>query len=136
LLTGKAQLRRSITLDTLLEGGFVILGEEPGRELVMGVVGKFWRPASGIERIEAEDFESFDRPGFAKGALNFAVGERGESRTLLTTETRVLCTDASARRKFRLYWRAIGPFSGVIRHLMLREVRRDAEAASVVEPAL
>jgi hypothetical protein len=136
LLTGKAQLRRSITLDMLLEEGFVILGKEPDRELVMGAVGKFWRPEGGIERIEAEDFESFDRPGFAKGAFNFTVEKYGHAATLLATETRVRCTDASSRRKFALYWRVIGPFSGAIRHLMLREVKQDAEAASLVEPSL
>jgi hypothetical protein len=136
LLTGKAQLRRSITLDTVIEGGFVILGEDSGRELVMGVVGKFWRPDGGIEPIEAPDFEGFDSPGFAKGAFNFTVEEQSQDSTLLTTETRVLCTDDSARRKFRLYWGVIGPFSGAIRHMMLRELRRDAEAASLVEPAL
>jgi hypothetical protein len=126
LLTGKAQLRRSITLDSLLENGFVILAEETPRELVVGTVGQFWRPDSGIERIQPEEFEAFDRPGFAKAAINFTIEERGSS-SLLATETRVLCSDAPARRKFFLYWRFIGPFSGLIRTLLLREVKRDAE---------
>jgi hypothetical protein len=128
VLTGKLRFQRSITLDTILEGGFVMLAEEPDRELVVGVVGRFWRPDSGIERIGAEEFESYDRPGSAKAAINFTVSELGPWSSRLATETRVLCTDSSARRKFALYWRLIGPFSGVIRHLVLREVKRDAEA--------
>jgi hypothetical protein len=127
LLTGNAQLRRSITLDSLLENGFVILAEEPEREVVLGAVGRFWRPDSGIERIESAAFEDYDRPGFAKAAFNLTVEERGPSSSLLATETRVHCTDDSARRKFALYWRVIGPFSGVIRQLMLRDVKRAAE---------
>jgi hypothetical protein len=131
LLTGKAQFRRNITLDSFLDGGFMILGEEPKRELVIGVVGRFWRPDSGIERIDPKGFDGFVRPGFAKGALNFTVSERGPARTLLATETRVLCTDDAARRKFRLYWRVVGPFSGVIRHLMLRQVKQVAEGSNL-----
>lgn len=128
LLTGKARPSRSITLQTFLEAGFMILDEDAPREFVMGAVGKFWRPDSGIVRIAPDEFRSFEAPGFAKGILTFTVEERDRTRSLLTTETRVACTDSSARRKFLLYWRAIGPFSGVIRRLMLNEVKRTAEA--------
>ncbi len=127
LLTGKAQLRRALTLETFLDAGFVILAEEPGREFAVGAVGRFWRLDSGIERIAPGDFEDFDRPGFAKAAVNVTVERLGPGKSVLATETRVLCTDAAARRSFLLYWRLIGPFSGAIRHLMLREVKRAAE---------
>ena len=133
LLTGKAHLQRSITIDTLLELGFMILAEEPERELVLGAVGRFWLPASGMERIEPGEFESFDRPGFAKAAMNLTVAGYGPGGSVLATETRVLCTDAAARRRFLLYWRLIGPFSGAIRHLMLRQMKGAAEARSVAE---
>lgn len=131
LVTGKAKPSRSITLDTLLAAGFVILEEDPPRKFVMGVVGKFWRPDSGIVRISADEFRSFRTPGFAKGVISFSVEELDGSTSLVATETRVACTDSSARRKFSLYWRAIGPFSGVIRRLMLNEVKRTAEEAAI-----
>lgn len=83
-------------------------------------------PDSGLVRIAPEEFRGFDEPGYAKGVLTFIVEEQG-SGSLLATETRVACTDASALRKFSLYWRAIGPFSGLIRLLMLYEVKRTAE---------
>ena len=121
LLTGKARPRRSLTLDTFLKAGFIILAEEPGRELVVGAIGRFWRLDSGIERIAPEEFQAFDRPGFAKAALSFTLEEQGPAKTVLATETRVLCTDPAARQRFLLYWRLIGPFSGAIRRLMLGE---------------
>src|SRR5262249_50639703 len=39
---------RQITLQTIIERGFGQLAEEPGREVVLGVVGQFWRPAGNI----------------------------------------------------------------------------------------
>jgi hypothetical protein len=46
---------------------------------------------------------------------------------MLATETRVLCLDDSSRRKFKLYWTLIAPFSGLIRNEALRVVKRAAE---------
>lgn len=125
-LTGKARPSRSITLETVLEAGFTILYEWPPEEFVMGAVGKFWRPDSGLVPIASDGFRSFDEPGYAKAVVSFTVDEHGHG-SLLATETRVACIDATARRKFSLYWRAIGPFSGLIRRLMLDQVRRAAE---------
>lgn len=42
------------------------------------------------------------------------------------TETRVQCLDTASRRSFRRYWRVVGPFSGLIRWVMLRAVREAA----------
>ena len=129
LLTGKARLNRAITLETFLEFGFVILEENPPKEIVMGAVGRFWRPDSGMVRVAPDEFTTFDKPGFARAVLAFTVEERGSATSFLATETRVACTDPSSRRKFLLYWSAIGPFSGMIRRLMLNQAKRTAEAA-------
>jgi hypothetical protein len=126
LIAGRARPTRSITLETFLQAGFTILEDLSPRELVMGAVGRFWRPDSGLVRVAPEEFQSFDEPGYAKAALSFIV-EEGGGCSLLATETRVACTDASALRKFSLYWRVIGPFSGLIRRLMLDQVKRTAE---------
>lgn len=127
LLTGKARPSRSLTLQTFLDAGFTIFEEHPPREFVMGTVGKFWRPDGGLVRLGPEEFRRFDQPGYAKAILSFVVEEH-ESGSLVATETRVVCTDESARRKFSLYWRVIGPFSGFIRRVMLDEVKRAAES--------
>lgn len=128
LVTGKVRPSRSITLQTVLQAGFTVLEEQPPNEFVMGAVGRFWRPDSGLVSITPEEFRPFDEPGYAKAALSFRVEERGGG-SLLATETRVACIDASARRKFSVYWRVIGPFSGLIRRLMLDQVKRRAEGA-------
>ena len=129
LFTGAVKPKRRLGLDEILESGFVVLGEEPGRELVLGVVGRFWRLTSGIARIEPDRFTTFERPGFAKAAWNFLVSERAGGRSTIVTETRIVCTDADARRKFRLYWRLVGPFSALIRRILLRSIKGDAEAS-------
>jgi hypothetical protein len=54
------------------------------------------------------------------------VAREGD-HTLLSTETRVLATDAAARRSFRHYWRLIYPGNAVIRIALLRAIRRSAE---------
>jgi hypothetical protein len=59
--------------------------------------------------------------------VKMAIGWRLEG-TVLSTETRVLATDAAARRRFRRYWLAIRPFSGLIRRVWLRAIKRRAEA--------
>lgn len=126
-LTGKARPTRSLTLDSFLDAGFTIFEDRPPEELVMGVVGKFWRPDSGLVRVTPEEFRNFDEPGFAKAVVAFFVDER-DGGSALGTETRVATTDASARRKFGFYWRVIGPFSGLIRRIMLDQVKGAAES--------
>jgi len=102
--------------------GFIPLGERPGEEIVYGAVGRFWSPTGNMPRATA-DFSAFDEPGYAKAALNFTVrAERDGS--LVTTETRVVGTDADASRKFRAYWLLIRLGSGAIRRSWLQAIRR------------
>jgi hypothetical protein len=105
--------------------GFVRLGTAED-ELVLGAVGRFWHPSGGLRRVSAESFAVFAEPGWAKGAFNFRVVREGD-HTLLSTETRVLATDAGARRSFRHYWRLIYPGSVLIRIAWLRAIKRSAE---------
>lgn len=127
LFTGAVKPKRRLTLDDVLESGFVVLAEEPGSELVLGIVGKFWRPSSGVHRIEASDFTGFDEPGYSKAVWNFVVSDRAGGGSTVTTETRVASTDAEARRNFGWYWRLIRPFSALIRRIVLGQIKRDAE---------
>jgi hypothetical protein len=127
LFTGAVKPKRRLRLDDIVESGFVVLAEEPDRELVLGIVGKFWQLSSGVHRMESDQFTGFDEPGFAKAAWNFVVVERAGGGSTVTTETRIACTDAEARRNFGWYWRLIGPFSALIRRIMLRDIKRCAE---------
>jgi hypothetical protein len=128
LFTGAVKPKRHLRLDDIVESGFVVLGEEPDRELVLGIVGKFWQLSSGVHRIEPDEFREFDTPGFAKAAWNFVVSARPGGGSRVETETRVVCTDDDARRQFSRYWWLIGRFSALIRRVMLGDIKRSAES--------
>lgn len=36
--------KQKISLENLIEAGFGLLADEPGREVVLGITGPFWRP--------------------------------------------------------------------------------------------
>src|SRR5437660_2702727 len=112
-----------ITLQTLIDSGFGVLVEKPAKEIVLGVTGKFWRPTDTLSPFNREDFDRPVPPGLARAIWNFSLSESGDGKTILFTETRVICGDVSSRRKFRAYWFFVRPFSGLIRQLMLRKVR-------------
>jgi hypothetical protein len=115
---------RRITLETIIGAGFGVLAEEAGREIVLGVSGPFWRPVGNLLPFKEENFRGPVASGVARAVWNFAVREIGDGHTLLVTETRIICGDRSSRRKFRTYWFFVRPFSGLIRRLMLKAVKR------------
>ena len=119
---------QKVTLETLEDSGFGVLAEEPSSEIVLGVTGRFWRPTGNVSPFVRADFDRPVAAGFARGVWNFNVREAAQGSTILQTETRVVCGDAASRRKFRCYWLIIRPFSGLIRLIMLRNVRRMSEA--------
>jgi hypothetical protein len=121
---------RNITLDTLLISGFGILAEEPGREIVLGVIGRFWRPASNLSPFNRAAFDRPVLPGLAHAVWNFHVAPGASSGTILSTETRVVCGDQTSRRKFLVYWSIVRPFSGLIRRIMLKAIMREATRGS------
>ncbi len=117
-----------MTLDGLLNWGFVLLADKPSQEFVFGLIGRFWTPSAQIQSINADAFVKFDRPRFAKAVGNMAFIPQGDGSVRVTTETRVHCLDGTSRRYFRLYWLLIGPFSGIIRKEWLRLIKQQAEA--------
>ncbi len=110
-------------------GGFLLLEEAAGRELVIGTVGQFWKPLGGSypALADSEEFLAFAFPNSAKAVLGFRIvpGETGGSN--LITETRIQALGLGARRRFALYWVLIRPGSGLLRRLWLRAIRRRAE---------
>lgn len=119
--------RGGLRLSDLMARGFVLLGEDPPRELVLGLVARPWTLMGGIRRLDAEGFRRFDRPGYARIGWSFMVRPRG-STSRLETETRIRCTDQASRRKFRWYWKIVGPLSGVVRREALTLIKKDAES--------
>jgi len=116
-----------LTLDGLLQSGFILLAENPNEELVLGLVGRFWTPSGEIQQLDVKEFLNFDKPGYAKAVWNFFVSRRSDDSTLLSTETRVYCLEANSRRRFRVYWKLVKPFSDEVRKEALRLIKTNAE---------
>jgi len=112
-------------LEVATRTGFLLLADDPERELVVGAVviapGGVKRPAT------PEQFKELVAPGIARAVMNFRIEDEGDSAWLVSTETRVHATDASARHRFARYWTAIRPGSGFIRRMWLRAIKRRAE---------
>ena len=113
-------------LEVATSSGFMLLADQPGREVVVGTI--VVAPAHPRGRLAGpEDYAALDKPGYAKAVMNFRIEEQDGGWTRLTTETRVWATDASARRRFAAYWRTIYPGSALIRRMWLRAIRDRAE---------
>jgi hypothetical protein len=112
-------------LDVALHSGFLLLAEDPDKELVIGTV--LCRRLPQIGNPGPRDFVALDRPGFCKAAMDFRLGEEPGGWVRLSTETRVNALGSSARRAFAVYWRVIYPGSAFIRRMWLEAIRRRAE---------
>ncbi len=123
---GSAKPAVSPAVEACRFGSFLELVANP-REVVLGIAGQFWRPDGGIVRdLTADGFRDFQRMGYAKAVWNFFISP-ADGSSQLSTETRVQTFGRAAAVKFRLYWVIVGPFSGLMRTAMLREVKRIAE---------
>jgi len=117
-------------LDQAVAAGFSVLADVPGQGVVLGLVGRFWRPGGDPVRVTGlPEFLAVSVPGAAKGVIAFTLTAQGDG-TQVVTETRVQTGDPGARRAFARYWRVIGPFSALIRVLLLRAVAERAERRS------
>ena len=120
---------RNLPSIQMYEGGWALLGERPGEEIALGLVGKFWRPVIEFAPIgSAAEFRVFDEPGFAKTVYDLSARALGPRRTLLSGLMRTATTDEHARRWFRRYW-AFGVGSGahILVGSLLESARRTVE---------
>ena len=130
LISARGMVARDETIERFFAAHrFVVLARTP-TEWVAGAVGAVWRPRGGLVRLgDAEAWRAAAVPGTIKGAVDFrAEAIPGGSR--LTTETRVKALDDRARRAFRLYWLAIGPFSALIRRRWLAAAMASAKRST------
>jgi hypothetical protein len=115
-------------LDQMLSIGWVVLAEQPGREIVLGAVTQPWQAAPVFRSIPAAEFRDFAEPGYVKIAWTLRADPIDVFRSTFHTETRVCTTDTAARRRFRNYWSFVAPGVEVIRMAMLGPLRCAAEA--------
>ena len=115
--------------------GFVKLAEKESSEYVFGMIvpgdiGRVWKKTSGVIKnpSNAEDFFAYKNPDFLWVVANMLVEETGAPGWVnVRTESRTMALSPRARKRFAPYWRIIRPFSGLIRRLMLRAIKRLAE---------
>lgn len=108
-------------LDVATRTGFVMLADDPPRELVIATV--VVRPPGPRAPLTPDFFRQPVPDGFAIAGMNFVVQAAGQG-SVVTTETRVFASSRSARRQFAVYWRAIYPGSAVIRRMWLRAIKQ------------
>ena len=123
LLRGMGWRRRSVKA---FAEGFNVVALDPPSEIVIGLEGPFWKPTCKVRGVDAEGFDTPVPADTARATMNFFLSAESDA-TRVSTETRILCSD-DARAKFRLYWMLIRPFSGLIRRMWLRTIRKEAEA--------
>ena len=128
-LQGKAtQLRLRINdlMSTPAEPGFQLLVEDAPHELAAGAIGKVWRPVIPFVHVrDAAAYAAFSEAGYIKVAWALRVVPEGTATSRLEFELRVAATDEDALKKFKRYFRLIGPASRFIRHLLLAQLERD-----------
>lgn len=107
--------------------GWRVLRDEPGREIVVGAVTQPWEANVVFRGLSPAEFKAFREPGFVKIAWTLRVEALSAGETTFRTETRVVATDATALAKFRWYWARFSPGIVLIRRMLLRQIKADAE---------
>lgn len=107
--------------------GWGELARERERFVVMGAVVQPWIGNVRFQAVPASEFKEYSEPRQVKIAWTVETIPLGDERTCLRSETRVVATDAEARRLFLRYW-GLARFGIIlIRWLLLPAIRRDAE---------
>lgn len=130
---GPGQLRDRPFLEAL---PVPTLSSSAPESVVFGGVLQAWRLRGGEESpaLDTDELHAWIQPGWVKAAMDFRLASvRGG--TELSSETRVLATDADTRRRFNLYWLFVQPGSTAIRWEVLTAVQLKAEARSRVAAA-
>lgn len=109
-----------------------MLADEPGVAFAVGAIGKPWRADVPYFDVPAEDFASFDQPGFAKVAWEVRFVRRGTS-TRIVLELRADATDDRSWRRFRRYLALFGPWSHLVRRHALERIARELGTPDAAE---
>jgi hypothetical protein len=118
----------SLSLQGLENLRFIRLETIRNEAIIIGLIGQFWTPAGNLQRFLPEEFIEYDDHRYAKATWSFHLEAQGKDKAILHTETRVFCPTSETKKKFRMYWRLIEPFSTWIRKEILKGVKAKAEA--------
>ncbi|WP_018613354.1 hypothetical protein [Segetibacter koreensis] len=112
--------------------GFLVLHETPGKEVVVGAVGKFWHIDIPFVEIKPQEYRDFNEAGWGKVAWSITV-EPYLGGSTICFELRTSATDDESWKKLNRYYHVIGAFSKLIRHTLME--RLEKELGSLVLPA-
>jgi hypothetical protein len=114
------------------ELGWGVLVDVPGHEIVMGAVTQPWKANVVFRSLPPDEFAGFNLPGYVKIVWTLRADSVSDGTSVARTETRVVATDADARRKFRCYWARFSAGIVLIRTISLRLVKKEAERRASV----
>ncbi len=109
------------------ELGWGVLADVPGHEIVMGAVTQPWKANVVFRGLPPDQFARFNEPDYVKIVWTLRADAVSDTTSVARTETRVVATDAEARRQFRWYWARFSPGIVLIREISLRLVKKEAE---------
>ena len=117
--------------------GFQIFVDNPPHEVAVAAIGKVWHLDIPFVHVRtADEYAAYEEPDFVKVAWAIRVSPRGEHQSHVELEVRVQATDEGAWRRFRRYFRLIGPFSRRIRRSLLKALARDLGTPEPAEQRL
>ena len=120
------KLRRLPVTEFTLSGlvrqmNFTWLAEQENKELLITC----WGNLKPQPIANPETFRTNTTLYSRKIAWNFLVQPLDQSSCQVTTETRIMHYTSKAKITFGIYWFFIRPFSGLIRILILKKLRRE-----------
>jgi hypothetical protein len=105
--------------------GFGVLVDEPLHAVVVGAIGKVWQAEIPFVHVpDASAFAAFREAGYVRVAWALEVTPLSDDSTRVDLEVRVDATDDDSWRRFRRYFRVIGPASRFMRHRLLAGLAR------------
>ena len=117
---------------TKTDTGFMILDEIPGKEVVIGSVGKYWHLKIPFQHLTITEYMAFNKPGFGKIAWGIAV-EPFLSGSTIAIELRTSATDDPSWKKFYLYYSVIGIGSKLIRSSVMMNLEAQLKKMKLPE---
>jgi hypothetical protein len=118
-------------LELVLQSGNIQLAED--KEGVIGAIGKLHQVTDQefVPLKDAEEFLKFDKPEYQKLAQSFRIsGGDEKTGSTVTFEHRTHALSPASKKKFAFYWLFIKPSSAFLLRLLLRAIKRRAEAAN------
>lgn len=123
LFTLRGLPRKMCNLNGAIESGFIWLDQKENEEMVLGFLMKGGKLLS----VSPQEFLSSNNAGHLKGVWNFLLTPLENGAVQVSTETRVYCPDRKSKVLFSIYWFIIRPWSGLIRRIILKLIKKDVE---------